>query len=157
MQVGALRKVVVFRTLAPDQLHRLAEALEAGRAKRVHQLENFPFELAVDGLMSLSGCGVVPSPTFPFGQVKKMKPGQIVFNQGASLCPASAWKFSTKQHWAFCEAKRARSSTSSIQACWRHVSQLTCHAGFRDNLLAWRSGVHRRPQGAHTWHGRLCR
>ncbi|CAE7378152.1 for, partial [Symbiodinium sp. CCMP2456] len=41
-KVGALRKVVVFRTLAPDQLHRLAEALE----------------------------------------VKKMKPGQIVFNQG---------------------------------------------------------------------------
>lgn len=27
-KVGALKKVVVFRTLAPDQLERLAEALE---------------------------------------------------------------------------------------------------------------------------------
>ncbi|CAK9038103.1 cGMP-dependent protein kinase (PbPKG) [Durusdinium trenchii] len=32
-KVGALRKVVVFRTLAPEQLHRLAEALEVVNKK----------------------------------------------------------------------------------------------------------------------------
>ena len=34
MQVGALRKVVVFRTLAQEQLENLADALEAGRDEK---------------------------------------------------------------------------------------------------------------------------
>lgn len=80
--MGALRKVVVFRTLAQEQLENLADALEAAM-KSVGP--GWSTGIPGDKLWnthSISGqakWGKIRCPC----QVESRKPGEIIFNQGA--------------------------------------------------------------------------